>query len=890
MKQLPLYPEVPRLALETEGPLARNTSCSRCPLNRSHLKNPCITADGYGFTSEGGLLVLTDFPYGEEDMVGRVNVSSAGGFLRRKIEEQWKGSVVYDVALRCAPGSAEIKPGYVNSCRGYLRPVYDEVRPSRILCFGPHAARAVLGRGVHPLSCRKGYAYTSDGTLVFILQTPLSAIQNRFLSRIFDEDLEWALTAVPTPPPWDASYYMVETPEDARAAVAELRKARWWTYDTETSGVMWDGPDGWFEVETLAAGPSLQDTAYVWDREALQDPDRFGPLAEALQDPTTLKAGQNLKYDAEVMPARRGLRCRVRGVALDTMLAARALESDVLGRLEYLVERVGMGGMKEENDAALKPVLKEIKYLRGLVENGMQVLRGVYPRWMEEALRHPNVDAKAFAYAGVPADTRNRYCARDVVGTIRVGDQLAERIAADSSMTLLNERYITRATETFAQIEEWGMAADRPAIEEVRRHLQHELAVVEKKLKAHGDFDPSNDNSLREYLFGTLGLTPIRFTDKDHLPSTDAATLKALKHHHPSLSLILEWKELEKMRNTYAEGLLKHVRGDGRIHPSFNIAGARTGRLSAKEPNLQNQPSRGRLAKLIKNCFIAPPGYAMLQLDFSQLELRVAAVLAKDETLAQIFREGRDIHRRTAELVAPLLHGVSTEEAEKMTDAQIKPWRQEVKPVNFGFLYGKGPATLAKEIGCEVQVAEKLKHAILGRFDKVDAWIREQEAHALQYGFTYTYHLTPEGPVPLRRRQLFEIGGPDDYEAGSARRSSYNCPIQGTASDLMVLSLIEVVDWIVRNGIPARVTNTVHDSVILEVRVDWLDRVALKVKSIMEGRPSGNVPLVADCDVGRTWGSMTGVWPTDDGWGYKVQLDDDTEEVRFVKSLHDLVA
>jgi DNA polymerase-1 len=276
-------------------------------------------------------------------------------------------------------------------------------------------------------------------------------------------------------------------------------------------------------------------------------------------------------------------------------------------------------------------------------------------------------------------------------------------------------------------------------------------------------------------------------------PSVKADVLKKLAGKHPVVPLIIEYRELETIAQRYTTGLLDNCRADGRIHCSYNITGTRTGRFSCSGPNMQQIPSRNPiLGKMVKNCFIADPGHVLIQLDYSQLEYREAANLSGDPVMIAIYEAGLDLHRRTAELIAPHAWDIPQATMEGYDDKKIKPYRGASKGVNFGALYGRGAAALARELGITVELARHLVKLIMGKFEVLNAWIEQQISICKRQGFVNTY---VDGLV-ARRRPLVGIAEKGNDEINSkCRNGAINTPVQGTAADRMLRSLNAAESW-----------------------------------------------------------------------------------------------
>lgn len=798
----------------------------------------------------GGALIVGHVPTKDEDHAARPFSSRANRHLRGIIEEQYDGPIVYKTAMGCwKPGKgkkrAETLKKELDACRPYLKAVADETKPERILCFGKEAFWMVTGSQTPPPNARRGYAYLEDGTPVFLLPRAASQFPIRFLAKRFREDVEWALTANPEPAPFGMLVEVVETQADAEEAAANLRAGKFWSYDTETAGLI--GSD-YFEVVCLAAVPYDCDRAFVWDEAALKNPATREPLVELLKDQESGKVGHNLKYDLKaVAHGIDGLLSDsgvvlARGVYGDTLLWTKMIDTEVKGRLEYQADVVGMGGHKQENAGALEKAVAAIKEARA--NPNQPRLPGLLEPPMEAALKHPDADEKSFAYGLINRTILHRYCALDTVATARLARRLDEKIYAGPNHALVNDTFIRPSTWALAQIESWGMSADADAAHLAGIRLKTERDAAEAKIRALGcTINIGSDDQLREYLFNELKLPVLGHTDSG-LASTKADYLRPLVDEHSIIEPILAYAKTDKLITTYADGLIPHII-NGRIRTRINQDGTRSGRWSSSNPNLQNIPSGGVYAKMIKNIFNAPPGHVIIQLDYSQLELRIAAMLTGDPKMIQIYKDGLDFHQRTAELIAPAMWGIDPSQV-------TKDHRRSAKAFNFGVWYGQGDGTIASNLGVSRQVAKQLRFEVLGQFAKAGPWIDERKAYTRKYGVTHTYW---DGEV-ARVRQLPNIASSDDYLVSKASNGAFNTAVQGTAAQYMERTIGAVVDWITRDGIPARVTNTVHDSIIIEAPFEWALTVIDIVKAVMESWPSGPVPLVADAEVGMSWGGL----------------------------------
>ena len=266
------------------------------------------------------------------------------------------------------------------------------------------------------------------------------------------------------------------------------------------------------------------------------------------------------------------------------------------------------------------------------------------------------------------------------------------------------------------------------------------------------------------------------------------------------------------------------------------------------DPNLQNIPRAQTVeGKMSRDIFCAPPGFVLIEADYSQLELRVAAMLSGDAVMRSIFEEGVDYHLRTAQMVSRTAWGIAPEQ---VTDAH----RSIAKTINFGILYGKGAGGFAQEWGISKAKAQGIVDAIMGQFKDLKRWCDARENEARKTGFVWTWW----AGQPARHRPLYRIADRDDYVASVARNGAKNTPIQGTASDFCIASLRECVEWIEQEGLEddVKLVLSIHDALMFEVRESMVDEVCGTVNEIMVGHDSAGVPLVADFKTGPAWGSM----------------------------------
>ncbi len=749
-----------------------------------------------------------------------------GNIVRRAVDaSSWGAGVVYDAAVRC-PAAPKAAQAAVAECRPYLAQTVAKLQPSRIVVLGTTAAEAVLGRPVDTASARRGYAWLPGLDIPVLFVRPLAdAVRNRLYRQELMEDMEWAATVQPERPPLTDAAILVRTARDALEAEAHLRAGL--AFDTETCGTLHNSD---FRLLCLAASSLADDRCWVWDAAALASPDTRAPLERLITDPAIPVVAHNAKYDSQAVWCAEGW--LVRGLARDTMMWRKLQQGDVRVGLDLCAELVGMGGHKGEAHAHVAEAVKAI-------------------RKEQRAGVGPTGDPYAYAYARVPIPTLLRYCARDTVATSRL-DRWLRRELAGTPQERVWDRVILGATEALTTVELTGAPIDASALDALDAHLTAEMASLEHIWQSLGLDNPASSQQVAALLYDRLGLECPALTATG-ARSTSQAALEALKGKHTVVDALLRHRKLAKIHGTYCVGMRGHLREDGRIHTSYLLHGTETGRLSSREPNLQNIPRADTPeGKMAKDCFRASPGWKLVQLDYSQLELRVAAMLSGDAAMQAIFASGEDYHMRTAQMIAPHAWGVPEDMWSGLSPDDKKRYRTAAKAVNFGLLYGSGDYALSLAIGCSKQQAGRIRRSVLGQFSALDKWIKERLAYARTHGETWTWW---DGQ-PARRRPLLGIGEPMDGTRGTAERGSWNTAVQGTGSEFCLASLAEIVRWIAEDCVPARVVLTVHDSIVIEARADAVDEVVAVARDIMEGWPSNGVHLAVDAEVGQSWGSL----------------------------------
>ena len=392
-----------------------------------------------------------------------------------------------------------------------------------------------------------------------------------------------------------------------------------------------------------------------------------------------------------------------------------------------------------------------------------------------------------------------------------------------------------------AGMEQSGVAIDAAAfrafLDDVQGRLDQLTAHVYEL--AGTQFNIRSAQQLGDVLFNGLGLPAPRKT-KGGQASTSQQTLEKLAGQHPVVDSILQYRKLEKMRSTYLDPLPRLVDPQGRIHTTFNQKATATGRLSSSNPNLQNIPVRGPLGKRMRSCFIAGPGRLLVSADYSQVELRVLAHVSQDPALLEAFRNGEDIHARTAALVYDL------------PPDQVNPdQRRNAKTINFGLIYGMGAQKLAQELKISTTQAKDFIARYFERLQGLKEFYEGVEASARKHGFVTT--------LGGRRRLLPDINSASGQAAALARRQAINTVIQGSAADIIKLAMLAVARDERLRELDARLLLQVHDELLLEVPADAAEEAGTLVARLMQDVcPAGkelSVPLLVDWGTGHDWGA-----------------------------------
>ncbi len=440
-----------------------------------------------------------------------------------------------------------------------------------------------------------------------------------------------------------------------------------------------------------------------------------------------------------------------------------------------------------------------------------------------------------------PADVSREAVARRAAAAWRFAP-LIEAQVRDAGLWGLLSEVETPLARVLAEMETVGVRVDRDVLVRLSRELTQDIQRLEADIVRRADYGPFNPNSpkqLADLLFGKLGIRPPRKTKTG--PSTDSAVLEQIADDPRALGiprLILQYRSLTKLKSTYADALGGLIREDtGRIHTSYNQTVAATGRLSSSDPNLQNIPIRSPEGLKVRGAFISDDGYEFLSADYSQIELRVLAHLSRDEALIEAFRQGVDIHARTAARVF------------RVTESGVTPdMRRLAKTINFGLLYGMGAFRLARDLGIDQAEAQRFISDYFAAFPKVKEYLEGVVEGARREGVVRT--------ITGRRRAIEGLSDRNHNLRAAAERMALNTPIQGSAADIIKIAMVRLWERLRASGLDARMVLQVHDELVIEVREGQTAEVGSLVREVMEGAWALDVPLVVDLKRGRVWSEL----------------------------------
>ncbi|MEQ4924493.1 DNA polymerase I [Proteus hauseri] len=597
------------------------------------------------------------------------------------------------------------------------------------------------------------------------------------------------------------NYEAILTHESLMRWVEILKKAPAFAFDTET--------DSLNNIDARLIGMSFAvevgKAAYIPLRhEYLDAPDQLpvddvlAALKPVLEDESILKIGQNLKFDRGIME-NEGI--ELKGIYFDTMLESYVLNS--------VSNRHDMDTLAEKHLNHKTTTFEEI------AGKGKGQL----------------------TFNQIDVEQATLYAAEDADITLLLHQALYPQVDAIASLKHVYRDIEMPLVPILSRMERKGVLIDAQVLAVQSQEITQRLAEIEKETfkLADQEFNLSSPKQLQEILFDKLQLPVIKKTPKG-APSTNEEVLEELAHSHELPRLILEHRGLAKLKSTYTDKLPLMVNGKTkRVHTSYHQAVTATGRLSSRDPNLQNIPVRNEEGRRIRQAFIARDGFKIVAADYSQIELRIMAHLSQDKGLLDAFAQGKDIHRATAsEVFGIALDDVTSEQ------------RRSAKAINFGLIYGMSAFGLSQQIGVERREAQRYMDLYFERYPGVLDYMERTRQQASAQGYVET--------LDGRRLYLPEINSKNAIRRKASEREAINAPMQGTAADIIKKAMIAVDNWIC-NECPddVHMIMQVHDELVFEVRESYLDTANTMIHKLMESSMELAIPLKVEVGIGNNW-------------------------------------
>ena len=592
----------------------------------------------------------------------------------------------------------------------------------------------------------------------------------------------------------DYSYKLIETEKDMDDFLAYFMTRKVFSLDTETTGTD--------PITAKLVGMSFSckenEAFYIPvpqdDSKAKETVKKIKPLVE---NPASLKVGQNMKYDI-IMLARYG--AEVRGEMFDTMVAHYVIQPELRHNMDYLAE------------IYLNYRTIHIEELIGEKKKGQKKMSDLTPQ-------------EIYKYACEDADV-----------TLKLKNILEKELQEKNDEKLFREIEMP-LVPVLAQMEMNGARIDTAALKNISEELSAKMQAIETEIYALAgtEFNISSPRQVGDILFNRLQLIEKAKKTKSGQYSTSEEVLESMRHKHPIVEKILDYRGLKKLLTTYVDALPQLINPEtGKIHTSFNQTVTATGRLSSSNPNLQNIPVRDENGREIRRAFIPDDGCLFFSADYSQIELRIMAHMSGDKGMVEAFRSGKDIHTDTAAKVY------------KVPAAEVtKAMRSKAKTANFGIIYGISAFGLAERMGVDRREAKELIDEYFKTYPGIKAYIEKSVDDAKRNGYAETlFH---------RKRFLPDINSHNAVVRGYAERNAVNAPIQGTAADIIKVAMINIHNRLKREGLKAQMIIQVHDELDFNVPENEKEQLQAIVMEEMQNACHMSVPLTADCGWGANW-------------------------------------
>jgi len=710
--------------------------------------------------------------------------------------------------VKCRPPENRHPKTYeIAACRQWLKEELATVQPKYVLLLGGAAAQA-LNKGKLKVGDVRGKFFQSKTRTYFVTLHPGAVLRDPTKMPMLKNDVMRFFQAVKgghIPEPQELKLTIINSDEQFSEFIAKLSQQDRCAFDIETTGLFPWKPN----AHVVSMGFAFADEQYVLPMEhregfLFKDPQAQIVKGKCIAD---IFRGidvitHNGKFDALWVKVCLGMDIHI---SHDTMLMSHLLDENIPHGLKYLAEAY-LGAPNYDLDVSQKT-------------------------------------------GGAPLSVLARYNALDVFYTRALYNRFITEMKEDPALYKFYKKVIIPAVNAFLDIEYRGVYVDCSKLSETKLYLQAEVARLENELNAYKrGVNWNSTQQVGQFLFKDLGLSVLEYTPKGAF-KTSESVLQRLDH--PAAKLILDYKESYKMLGSFITSWIEKM-VDSRLHPNFKLHGTVTGRLSCEEPNLQQVPRNPKIRSLVT----APEGYTFVEADFSQVELRIAAMLSGDPTMRELFLTGQDIHTKTAQVI-------SGKDMSQMEGFDAKEWRKKAKAINFGFLYGMGAKKFQEyardkyRVAFSLEESQRIRKTFFDTYSGLQVWYNRQDRTATLNG----YVRSPSGRV----RHLPGIHSPDDFERSQAVRQAINSPVQGFASDTTLVSVVDIV-----KQLPSvKVVGTVHDSVLMEIPTAEVDGLLPRIKSIMENPPTFKemgievtLPIKVDISVGN-WGSGKKWEPTE---------------------------
>ena len=607
----------------------------------------------------------------------------------------------------------------------------------------------------------------------------------------------------------ELKYTTILTQADFDLWLKKLNDAKLIAFDTETTGI--DAQQA--QLVGLSFAVQANEAAYIpLTHSYMGVPDQLDrdtvlrALKPILEDPSKLKVGQHAKFDMNILAncaigGDQSCGITVQGVAFDTMLESYVLDSTAT---------------RHDMDSLA------LKYLNHTTTSFQDIA---------------GKGAKQLTFDQISLELAGPYAAEDADVTLRLHQTLQEKLNAIPSLSKVLSEIEMPLVPVLARIERQGALVDANLLGIQSVELGEKMVALEREAFAIAgeEFNLGSPKQLGVILYEKLGLPILSKTAKGQASTAEAVLAELAEQDFPLPKVLMQYRSMSKLKSTYTDRLPEQINPrTGRIHTSYHQAVAATGRLSSSDPNLQNIPIRTAEGRRIRQAFVAPKGYKLLAADYSQIELRIMAHLAKDEGLLHAFRNDLDVHKATAAEV------FGVELADVTTDQ-----RRSAKAINFGLIYGMSAFGLAKQIGVDRKQSQAYIDRYFARYPGVLEYMERTRTQAAEQGFVET--------IFGRRLYLPEINAKNPALRKGAERTAINAPMQGTAADIIKKAMIAVDSWLTASGLDAKVILQVHDELVLEVREDLVDQVRDEIRVHMSDAAKLDVPLLVEVGVGNNW-------------------------------------